>query len=904
MVERELDSGGQGTVFLARDETLKCPLAIKILRPELASAAATERFQREARILASLRHPNIVPIHTAGVADGIPYYTMDHLAGETLATRLRRGPLPVDEVMRLGRDILAALAAAHHRDIVHRDVKPQNIFLEDSRGILVDFGVAKSLRDETAALTKGGLIGTRAYMAPEQIMGGEVTPRTDLYALGAVLYQALSGRQWDALELPNRGTWKGIPRFLRVTLRRALAWSPSKRWKDAEAFAHALAHPRGVVTLPRTIAAGAMVGAATLGIWLTWRAWHHPAADLRVESFDVQDAGAARPLGDSLSAQVARRLQGFPDFSVLGPQEDGRARNVVSGAIVARGSRAQVTLRLQKHELFTLPVAPDRWREAADELADSLLAQLFRGSVLDIGVPVNVLPATPRAFKAFLDAEKQLAAGHWAEADSAYSRAIAIDSACWLCIWRHAESARWVGMTDDTASQRFLLAHIAQFPPWYQTLIRVDTLATLARLDTLDALTHHSRRFPLGWFRFADERLHRGPLVGFSRRAADGPLRETLRLRPDFVPALEHLAWLLVAEGDTGATALVDRLERLPPARRSPGGFAELVEAAWAWRNEPAGTAERLTESVVKGGREIGIENLDAGARYLNAFDAPRGALFLGRYLEPEYRYSGRIAQTVAWLELGHPDSAMAVLRRELRDAPTPELTLFRTELAAALLMFSVAPVPPADSGWDVTAAELQALATQTNQPSWLRGRAVWMADLLACHAGPAHSLRLPMIDAPGSDTLRILSAACLVAAGGRPDSALVLTQPLEGLRAGQVGGDPFLRTMVHLHRSAWRERGLDTSLAVRELTWFENSDQDNLPILEPQPMEVDWAFGVLARWRAAKLLPSGFRSSDDLCRLYGAVARLWRDGEPAYAVRADTARQQLATHGCAGRER
>jgi len=177
------------------------------------------------------------------------------------------------------------------------------------------------------------------------------------------------------------------------------------------------------------------------------------------------------------------------------------------------------------------------------------------------------------------------------------------------------------------------------------------------------------------------------------------------------------------------------------------------------------------------------------------------------------------------------------------------------------------------------------------------------MADLLACHAGSQDRAQAaPAIDASVSDTLHVLTVACLAAARGRPDSALLLTRALDGLRARQVGGDPFLRAMVHLHRSVWWERSARYDLAERELTWYENSDQDNLPILDPQPMEIDWAFGVLARWRWARLLESEASSSDELCRLYGAVARLWRDVEPPYALRADSARQQLTVLRCASR--
>jgi hypothetical protein len=899
LVEQELASGGQGTVFRARDQGLQKALAVKILRPELASATAVERFQREARILARFTHPRIVPIHSTGFADGIPYYTMDLLSGETLRDRLRSGPLPAKDVVRLGRDLLAALSAAHRRGVVHRDVKPGNIFLVRGRGILTDFGVAKQLADDGPGVTGPDGAGTKAYMPPEQSVGAEVTPRTDLYALGIVLYEALTGREWKKVEAPERADWTGVPVSLRPALRRALAWSQQDRWPNATAFARALQRRSH---WPAAALASVTVAAITLVLWKFLPASRRPMADLRVERLTVQDAGAAKWLADSLSARLTAQLRGFPDFTVLGVGESGRARNAVTGAIVGQAPAVRAMVRLDDGEPITVSLVPARWHDAADELVDSVLAEVFRGQALDMVVPVGVLPRAPRAFKAFLDAEKLLAAGHWAEADIAYVRATELDPSCWLCIWRHAESSRWVGMTNDTISERFLLNHIGEFPLAYQTLIRVDTLPTLARLDTLGALTSRQRRFPLGWFRLADERLHRGPLVGFPRRAADAPLRETLRLRPDFVPALEHLAWLMVVEGDSEAQTLVDSLRHLPQARRSPGGIGELVQVAWAWRSLPASGAGDRTAVIVQGARAEGITDVDAGARYLNAFDVPRGAIALGRLIEPEHRTSGRIAQVIAWLELGRPDSAMDVLRRELLHTPTPELTLFRAELGAMLRMFSFPPVSPDAPVWGGAERELRALAAESNLPSRLRGRAAWMADLVTCRSARGLGrVSAFAVDLPVSDTLRALSAACRLANQSRIDSALVLTQPLVGLRAGQVGGDPFFRAALHLFRSEWWARLNRLAPAMRELVWFENSDQDNLPTLDPQPMEVDWAFGVQARWRWVALLDEADGSAEERCRLYRDVARLWADGAAAYAARALDARRQLHALGCAG---
>src|SRR5437773_655418 len=241
-VERELGSGGMGVVVLARQVSLDRLVAVKVIRPELHTAIATERFQREAKTLAHVSHPNIVPVYEVDeTPDGLPYYTMQYLEGETVAHRLRQGPLPANEVRKLGRDLLAALEAAHTRGIVHRDVKPANVFIVAGSAVLVDFGIAKriqlpdlTLQSTGDPLTEPGMRpGTRAYWSPEQLGGAEATAGTDLYAAALVIYEAYTGRHWLEAQRLARGAWSGVPRLEARVLKRALAWKPEDRWRDA-----------------------------------------------------------------------------------------------------------------------------------------------------------------------------------------------------------------------------------------------------------------------------------------------------------------------------------------------------------------------------------------------------------------------------------------------------------------------------------------------------------------------------------------------------------------------------------------------------------------------------------------------------------------------------------------------
>ncbi|MGH7586758.1 MAG: serine/threonine-protein kinase, partial [Gemmatimonadales bacterium] len=199
-LEGEIGRGGMGVVYRARDERLHRRVAIKVLPPELAfQQDIRERFTREAQTAARLSHPHIVPIHDVGEVDGLVYFVMGYVDGESVGGRLkRRGALPVEEARRIMKETADALSAAHALSVIHRDIKPDNILLEGTRGrvMVTDFGIAKALSAASGAtLTGAGIaIGTPSYMSPEQAAGErEIDGRSDLYSLGIVSYQMLTG---------------------------------------------------------------------------------------------------------------------------------------------------------------------------------------------------------------------------------------------------------------------------------------------------------------------------------------------------------------------------------------------------------------------------------------------------------------------------------------------------------------------------------------------------------------------------------------------------------------------------------------------------------------------------------------------------------------------------------------
>ncbi|HEY7636664.1 MAG TPA: serine/threonine-protein kinase, partial [Gemmatimonadales bacterium] len=174
-LERELGGGGMSRVFVAEETALGRKVVLKVLPPELGAGLSVDRFRREIQLAASLHHPNIVPLFAAGEADGLLYYTMPLIEGDSLRARLaREGELPIGETIRLLRDVVDALSCAHEHDVVHRDIKPDNVLITRHHALVTDFGVAKALSEATGptALTSVGVaLGTPAYMAPEQASG-------------------------------------------------------------------------------------------------------------------------------------------------------------------------------------------------------------------------------------------------------------------------------------------------------------------------------------------------------------------------------------------------------------------------------------------------------------------------------------------------------------------------------------------------------------------------------------------------------------------------------------------------------------------------------------------------------------------------------------------------------------
>ena len=259
-IEREIGRGGMATVYLATDLKHNRPVALKVLHPELAASVGHERFLREIEIVAGLTHPRILTLIDSGEADGLLFYVMPYVEGETLKERLtREGALPVDESLRIAREVADALAYAHEKGVIHRDIKPSNILFEAGHAVISDFGVARAVgaAGEGDATATGLAVGTPKYMSPEQASTGEVDGRADVYALGCVLWEMLAGdAPFDAptpyaiLALKSsdstpslRVRRKSVPPDVEGVVAKAMAPQAADRYTTARDFEGALAEP-------------------------------------------------------------------------------------------------------------------------------------------------------------------------------------------------------------------------------------------------------------------------------------------------------------------------------------------------------------------------------------------------------------------------------------------------------------------------------------------------------------------------------------------------------------------------------------------------------------------------------------------------------------------------------------
>jgi len=416
VVERQIGVGGAAHVFSAWDVKHDRHVALKVLRPELGASVTAERFNREVKLLSQLRHPNLLTLIDSGEADGRLFYAMPYVEGQSLRDVMNQGPAPLGDAVRLLRDVVDALAYAHRKGLVHRDVKPENVLVDDRHALVTDFGIARAVAgdpDGGKRLTMAGrTLGSPNYMAPEQVAGNpDADARGDIYAFGVMAYELLAGRlpyeakhaaamlmaHLNDTPIPLAKARPDVPPALEKIVMRCLEKEPKSRWNSTDDLLHAFEALAG----PETPAPGAPTGrrisplavamavifvaALAFGVWgllaqreLAADRWAHTVAAPRIRHLVAvdsiyaawrltQEVETQRPHEDAIAEfwpQVSAPANLFTEptgasVSVRGPNDTTWVALGSTPLQAARFPKAAVRLRLEKAGSATLDTLVD-----------------------------------------------------------------------------------------------------------------------------------------------------------------------------------------------------------------------------------------------------------------------------------------------------------------------------------------------------------------------------------------------------------------------------------------------------------------------------------------------------------------------------------------------------------------
>ena len=635
-VERELGQGGMATVYLADDTRNHRRVAVKVLHEGYASSIGRARFLREIEIAANLSHPGILPLFDSGVSGDFVYYVMPYVEGESLRDLLDRElQLPMERVLRIAREVAEALGYAHAHGVVHRDIKPANILLTGGRAQIADFGIARAVWASTGEqgavtprTTPGMAVGTPQYMSPEQWSAGPVDARTDVWALGCVVYEMLAGtppftgatpeavRARVQAEAPPalEVVRPGVGHAAQGVIERALAKVAADRWQTPTDFVDALERaaqaPESGAYVPARgrrvrwwVGAGvaAVAVAAVVGVWHPWA----PRVVLdpnNVVVFPLREAAGLPPgSGEDLaqvitsaleSAEPLRVVNGWTwltpeqrrDVALLAPADarriarERRARYVVDGALLRVGDSARVALRLldvRGDSLVAQETSPAALLEASvlPRVSLSVVARLLprllgEGRTVDLSA---LRDPDPAALAQWLLGDRYYRRSRFDSALVLYRRALAADSTLTFAAFKGAQAANWVGddglaLHLDSLALRSPRRLPARFREYSEGFL--DYLRGRA-----DSAAAHLRRatdadpeWSGAWMVLGEIYYHLLPADAGADGSAAVHFERAHRLDPWFAPALYHLAQIAMRAGRLDrAESLVTQFRRVGP---------------------------------------------------------------------------------------------------------------------------------------------------------------------------------------------------------------------------------------------------------------------------------------------------------------------------------------------------
>jgi len=598
-IERKLGAGGMATVYLGRDLRHDRDVAIKVLLPDVAALLSPERFLQEIHIAAQLQHPLILPLFDSGQADGLYYYVMPCVVGESLRQRLQREKrLPLEEAVRIGSEVAEALEYAHGKGVIHRDIKPENIMLSGGHPLVADFGIARALGSNDPRLTSTGLrFGTPLYMSPEQALGDPALDhRSDIYSLGCVIYEMISGAtphtgaslhailsgHVGGTPPPLTAGKAGIPPGLWSTIETALAKEPAERFQSAAEFARALADPnrpgrrrrrtwRALGPTALAVLAGAAIAA---GAWAAWSQWgRRPTLDanlVAVAPFDVLGPGLDL-WREGLMDMLSRNLNGAGPLRVVSPTVvmrswSGRAdvasaRQVglrtgaglsVVGSIVSAGADS-VRLAVTVVDVATAEPLGDvefggavsRIDVAVDSLTVGLLAAVGRTRAIGAVHLSTARSSSFPALKAYLQGEQYFRRAEWDSAGRLFERAASLDPSFALAFYRIFQTRfyKGTGITFDSLMWSYAIRAGALnrgLAPRESLMVAADSvLAAVSYASALDVDAQRRRERVIAMLELASRRFPDDAEVWYELGRARNRIGYLLGVQPE--KALEAL---------------------------------------------------------------------------------------------------------------------------------------------------------------------------------------------------------------------------------------------------------------------------------------------------------------------------------------------------------------------------
>jgi hypothetical protein len=910
--EEVLEETPAGAAYVARDLALGRRVQVRAVHAVLAGAPRAAEFSREARVRAALSDPSIPAVHQGGTLGDFRYIVQEHPAGETLEERLRRGPLPTDELLRLGIQMLGALEAAHAAGIVHSAVSPRNIIVTEGRYLLDGFGVATAGpggSGATAAMD-GSASGRSAMDGGDRGTATAAgTALGDLRAVAGLLTEAAGGK-------PPRAVRAAVERALRAD-----AQSSAAGFREAlEAVAHRATSARA----GKRVAIAAILVAAAFYAANRLREPAGPIGptprELAILPLEVDGGRTLDPVGSNLAHLIQLALEEVPGLTLTPRgtvdrwwESQGREAEAVDGFSanralrthwVAHGSvdhrpdgmlRVRLSLYDSSGTTSTLPEV----RGGAGDLA-------ALGDTLSLGIIRSLAPRSDRlyepvggfsgvplaALKAFLQGEAAFARDAWALAQRHYEIALAIDSTFALADWRRSNVLRWRRLPYQPDLEAVYRRHAARLRPrdrmLMEALLEPDLAVRLARLDTV--IQRHPddayARLLQG-----EELVHRGPLVGRSLDEGLRAMAAAVALDSSLALAHDHLVLGQVRFGrrDEARRALELR-RRVGRDRQSDLDLLPFLELVYDERFVPwrAWVRHRYI-AWRKGRRQLqGIEKVArAGTPWI---DMPLTQL---RYCDlllraarpsPELHATAHQGKGLALFAMGRMEEAYAEIDSAVALFDSPEAQLQQAEWRL---------VPYALGYPGIRTEEWERRLTQMVDDGDIGGRAAWTLALGHLAAGDTvgasrWSERLE----PGSP-LRALVDAGRAASRGDFAAALATTDSVR--LAFQVARppDPFAGAVFHLLRGEWRARSGNPVGADREWLWYEASDVEGWPVGLAQAGEIDGALATFARLKRARALLEASRSaadSADACRGLARVRELWSDATPALRPLTDEA--------------